>query len=134
VAERSQLIFVSASHAADKRFEVDGADAASRFLLANDYPKSKAEIVWDAIALHGRRPASSRPIQCPLSAKTGFPRSTKPAADFCQVDSIETTVIDITLAVCEHRCWLFAYIIPTKSGALSKELRSAREDDGNGQV
>lgn len=43
---------LSASHAADKRFEVDGADAASRFLLANDYPKSKAEIVWDAIALH----------------------------------------------------------------------------------
>lgn len=43
---------LSASHAADKRFEVDGADAATRFLLANDYPKSKAEIVWDAIALH----------------------------------------------------------------------------------
>jgi HD superfamily phosphodiesterase len=42
---------LSPSHAADKRFEVDGADAASRFLLANDYPKSKAEIVWDAIAL-----------------------------------------------------------------------------------
>lgn len=43
---------LSASHAADKRFEVDGADAANRFLLAHDYPKSKAEIVWDAIALH----------------------------------------------------------------------------------
>jgi HD domain len=43
---------LSASHAADKRFEVDGADAANRFLLANGYPKSKAEIVWDAIALH----------------------------------------------------------------------------------
>jgi hypothetical protein len=43
---------LSASHAADKRFEVDGADAAGRFLLANDYPKAKAEIVWDAIALH----------------------------------------------------------------------------------
>ncbi|WP_442895224.1 HD domain-containing protein [Bradyrhizobium sp. AZCC 2230] len=43
---------LSASHAADKRFEVDGADAATRFLLANDCPKAKAEIVWDAIALH----------------------------------------------------------------------------------
>jgi hypothetical protein len=43
---------LSASHAADKRFEVDGADAASHFLLANDYPKSKTEILWDAIALH----------------------------------------------------------------------------------
>jgi hypothetical protein len=43
---------LSASHAADKRFEVDGADAASRFLLENNYPKSKADIVWDAIAPH----------------------------------------------------------------------------------
>ena len=38
--------------AADQRFEVDSADAADRFLLENDYPKSKAELVWDAIALH----------------------------------------------------------------------------------
>jgi hypothetical protein len=37
---------------ADQRFEVDGADAASRFLLENGYPESKAELVWDAIALH----------------------------------------------------------------------------------
>ena len=43
---------LSPSHAADKRFEVDGADAASRFLRAHDYPTSKADIVWDAIALH----------------------------------------------------------------------------------
>ena len=52
VASLLHDLCLSASHAADKRFEVDGADAASRFLLANDYPKSKAEIVWDAIALH----------------------------------------------------------------------------------
>ncbi|MFM0257256.1 HD domain-containing protein [Paraburkholderia sediminicola] len=38
--------------AADKRFEVDSADAADRFLLENGYPKSKTELVWDAIALH----------------------------------------------------------------------------------
>ncbi|EJN17809.1 putative HD superfamily hydrolase [Pseudomonas sp. GM79] len=37
---------------ADQRFEVDGADAASRFLLENGYSKSKTELVWDAIALH----------------------------------------------------------------------------------
>ncbi|WP_432783396.1 HD domain-containing protein [Pseudomonas corrugata] len=37
---------------AEQRFEVDGADAASRFLLANGYSKSKTELVWDAIALH----------------------------------------------------------------------------------
>lgn len=43
---------LSEAHTADKRFEVDGADAASKFLVANDYPKSKIGIVWDAIALH----------------------------------------------------------------------------------
>jgi hypothetical protein len=37
---------------ADQRFEVDGADAASDFLIANGYPTSKAGLVWDAIALH----------------------------------------------------------------------------------
>lgn len=38
--------------AADQRFEVDGADAASRFLLDNGYADAKAQLVWDAIALH----------------------------------------------------------------------------------
>jgi len=38
--------------AAEQRFEVDGADAASHFLVANGYAESKAELVWDAIALH----------------------------------------------------------------------------------
>jgi hypothetical protein len=38
--------------ARDARFEVDGADAASAFLLAGGYPEKKAELVWDAIALH----------------------------------------------------------------------------------
>lgn len=38
--------------ATDQRFEVDGADAASRILLAHDYPQAKADLVWDAIALH----------------------------------------------------------------------------------
>lgn len=38
--------------AAEQRFEVDGADAASRFLRANGYATEKAELVWDAIALH----------------------------------------------------------------------------------
>jgi hypothetical protein len=38
--------------AADQRFEVDGADAASKFLRANGYAEQTAELVWDAIALH----------------------------------------------------------------------------------
>jgi HD domain len=36
----------------DQRFEVDGADAATRFLLANGLTEQRAEIVWDSIALH----------------------------------------------------------------------------------
>nr|WP_315594563.1 HD domain-containing protein [uncultured Cupriavidus sp.] len=37
---------------ADQRFEVDGANAASKFLRSHGYPDSKADLVWDAIALH----------------------------------------------------------------------------------
>lgn len=40
------------TYARDQRFEVDGADAASRFLLGHGYAEHKAELVWDAIALH----------------------------------------------------------------------------------
>jgi hypothetical protein len=43
---------LSEDHAADKRFEVDGADAASKFLHTHGYPKAKIDLVWDAIALH----------------------------------------------------------------------------------
>lgn len=39
-------------YGADNRFEVDGADAASRILLADSYPQEKAALVWDGIALH----------------------------------------------------------------------------------
>ncbi|MGE8064477.1 HD domain-containing protein [Pseudomonas sp. NPDC089569] len=37
---------------AQDRFEVDGADAASEFLKSNGYADAKAQLVWDAIALH----------------------------------------------------------------------------------
>lgn len=43
---------LTAEFSADQRFEVDGADAARHFLLTNNYSTSKAELVWDAIALH----------------------------------------------------------------------------------
>ena len=43
---------LSEEHAADKRFEVDGADAASKFLHTHDYPKAKTDVIWVAIALH----------------------------------------------------------------------------------
>ncbi len=35
-----------------KRFEVDGADAAREFLRSHGIPEPKADLVWEAIALH----------------------------------------------------------------------------------
>ncbi len=35
-----------------QRFELDGADAAKAFMLENHISEQKAELVWDAIALH----------------------------------------------------------------------------------
>ena len=43
---------VDAYHTETKRFEVDGADAAREFLRGHGIPEPKAELVWEAIALH----------------------------------------------------------------------------------
>jgi hypothetical protein len=45
---------------ADKRFEVDGADAATRLLRQQGYPETKAQLVWDAIALHAMADIADR--------------------------------------------------------------------------
>ena len=39
-------------HTESKRFEVDGADAAREFLRSRGIPEPKADLVWEAIALH----------------------------------------------------------------------------------
>jgi hypothetical protein len=39
-------------HTETKRFEVDGADAAREFLRSRGIPEPKADLVWEAIALH----------------------------------------------------------------------------------
>ncbi|HSY09051.1 MAG TPA: HD domain-containing protein [Steroidobacteraceae bacterium] len=36
----------------DEPFEIDGADAAKRFLNEQGFAREKTEVVWDAIALH----------------------------------------------------------------------------------
>lgn len=36
----------------DQRLEVDGADLAMQFLRENGSPQSRADVVWDSIALH----------------------------------------------------------------------------------
>jgi hypothetical protein len=51
---------LSEEYAADKRFEVDGADAASRFLHTHGYSTVKTGIVWDAIALHSTADIADR--------------------------------------------------------------------------
>ena len=46
------LGLVEAYHTDTKRFEVDGADAARDFLRSHGIPEPKADLVWEAIALH----------------------------------------------------------------------------------
>ena len=46
------LGLVEAYHTETKRFEVDGADAARDFLKGHGIPEPKADLVWEAIALH----------------------------------------------------------------------------------
>ena len=57
-----ELLYVSAAFhdlgltqhysSADKRFEVDGANAARDFLQSHGLPKESLQLVWDTIALH----------------------------------------------------------------------------------
>jgi hypothetical protein len=44
----------------EQRFEVDGADAARAFVIEHGLSDEKAEIVWDAIALHTSSGIASR--------------------------------------------------------------------------
>ena len=46
------LGLIDAYHTDAKRFEVDGADAAREFLRSRGIPQPKADLVWEAIALH----------------------------------------------------------------------------------
>ena len=46
------LGLVDTYHTEKKRFEVDGADAAREFLTSRGIPDPKADLVWEAIALH----------------------------------------------------------------------------------
>src|SRR4051795_9425515 len=46
------LGLVDAYSTETKRFEVDGADAAREFLRSHGIPEPRADLVWEAIALH----------------------------------------------------------------------------------
>jgi len=47
----------------EARFELDGADAAHHYLIENGFSETKAEVIWDAIALHASMeiPVRKRP-------------------------------------------------------------------------
>ena len=49
------LGLIDSFHTETKRFEVDGADAAREFLKSHGIPEPKADLVWEAIALHTTR-------------------------------------------------------------------------------
>src|SRR5271167_291278 len=44
----------------DNRFEVDGADAARQFCLKHQVPPARADLIWEAIALHTSSGIASR--------------------------------------------------------------------------
>lgn len=86
---------LSPHHAADKRFEVDGADAASRFLHAHDYPPAKTDLVWDAIALHSSHDIADR--RAPEVALVHFGAHVDVMG--LRLDEISPQLIDDTLAL-----------------------------------
>ncbi|WP_380282066.1 HD domain-containing protein [Kitasatospora purpeofusca] len=51
---------LSAEGNGDQRFELDGADLAVRFLEEEGVASDRAEVVWDAIALHMDREIAAR--------------------------------------------------------------------------
>ncbi|MFF2350550.1 HD domain-containing protein [Kitasatospora sp. NPDC058115] len=51
---------LSAEGNGDQRFELDGADLAVRFLTGEGVAADRAEVVWDAIALHMDRELAER--------------------------------------------------------------------------
>jgi hypothetical protein len=46
------LGLIDAYRTEEKRFEIDGADAARDFVRSHGVPEPKADLVWEAIALH----------------------------------------------------------------------------------
>jgi HD domain len=54
---------------ADEPFEIDGADAAQRFLRQRGFSRVKSEIVWDAIAMHASALAARKGPEVQLVAR-----------------------------------------------------------------
>lgn len=56
----------------DQRFEVDGADAAARFLREHDVDESRIDAAWTAIALHTSVGVAHRFGPIPAAAQMGI--------------------------------------------------------------
>jgi hypothetical protein len=78
VAYDREMIFVAASlhdlgltrtfASAEQPFEMDGADAAKAFLVSRGVSEVRAELVWNAIALHTSALVEHQPLQVALVA------------------------------------------------------------------
>jgi hypothetical protein len=77
-----------------ERFEVDGADAARRFLERWHVPQRRVELVWDAIALHGTPGIATR--KAPEIAMVCLGAAMD--ATGLNLDQIPPTAIDAVLA------------------------------------
>src|SRR5260370_18864426 len=121
----SELVYVasllhdlglSEEYAADKRFEVDGADAASRFLHTHGYPKVKTGIVWDAIALHATADIADR--REPEVALVHFGAHVDVMG--LRMDEISPQLIDDTIALYPRLGFKMAFTAALAEGATNK--------------
>jgi len=73
---------LSAEGDGDQRCELDGADLAVRFLTEQGVPPGRAEVVWDAIALHMDREIAQRkrPEIALVAVGAGFDLGGDPSA------------------------------------------------------
>lgn len=88
------LGLVDAYMSPDERFEVDGADAARRFLDEWHVPRRRSDVVWDAIALHTMSGIAVRksPEIAMVSLGAGMD------AGGANLDQLSPTAVDAVLA------------------------------------
>jgi hypothetical protein len=145
VDDDDELLFVSClmhgiglaeAHNGNQRFEVDGADIAVEFLSARGLDPDRADIVWQAIALHTSPGiAERRPLEVALT-RAGI------ALDFgADAETIEDTLateIHQALPRLDMARRLTDAIVcqsqnhPTKPG--STKAPDNRHEEGNGRV
>jgi len=80
----------------DQRFEVDGADAAARFLREHGVPEARVTTVWQSIALH---------TSLGLAHKFGAEQAIAQMGIAVDVDGIEKRLLPLGFAERVHLAW-----------------------------